>query len=426
MNHSHCLKPANCDSWTAIGWGLILTFHFGMALPRAAEEAPVPPAAPQARGGLRVFESVNSSSAQKGSNAMGSRPLAPTNLRLVQAVDKAPAVAMAATSPATNPQTSAAPFVIPVLVVSFFPTNGSNIDIGITGDVGDPVALIQEKTRRLTGEVVDALQDGSRYRAYVAASNPPALVYQVAGSMEYFTSLPTLKPEGTDVPMTDYQSIMEQIRIRDWVENKGVKEVWIWGYHGGKVGLWESNMSSRSGDVSNSDCSTNDLPVLQRTYTVYHYNYQRGASEAVEDHMHQIEALLNFVDGRHLTPPDRWSELLFWGKFVGSDKSHRIVRPGCGWAHCPPNALQDYDWANRVYVQTDMVDWNPDGSGRKSRINCVRWGCDSLRWFVYWMQHLPGPGNDLTFQGKRLNNWWVFVGDWDRAMEDRLKLVLDQ
>jgi len=138
-----------------------------------------------------------------------------------------------------------------------------------------------------------------------------------------------------------------------------------------------------------------------------------------------ILLLLNFVDGRNVTPPDQWSDLLFWGKFVGSDKSHHIVRPGCGWSHYPPNAIQDYDWANRVYVQTDMDDWKPDGSGRKSRINCERWGCDSLKWFVYWMQHLPGPGNDLESQGKRLNNWWTFIGAWDQAMERSLKLVGD-
>jgi hypothetical protein len=50
------------------------------------------------------------------------------------------------------------------------------------------------------------------------------------------------------------------------------------------------------------------------------YNYQRGASEAMEDHIHQIEAVLNYVDARERTPPEKWSEPLFWGKFVGSDR----------------------------------------------------------------------------------------------------------
>jgi hypothetical protein len=133
--------------------------------------------------------------------------------------------------------------------------------------------------------------------------------------------------------------------------------VWLWGYHGGVLDLWESNMSGPFGDISNSNRDPNDLPLLDKTYTVYHYNYQRGASEAVEDHMHQIEAVLNSVDGRDRTPPDQWDKLLFWGRFVGSDRTHKIVPPGCGWAHYPPNAEQDYDWANKRYVETDIEDW---------------------------------------------------------------------
>ena len=155
------------------------------------------------------------------------------------------------------------------------------------------------------------------------------------------------------------------------------------------------------GDISNSDRDPHDLPMFDRTYTVYHYNYQRGPSEAVEDHMHQIEAVL-----RHLDPD------LFWNKFVG--------RPGegrCGWAHYPPNGVRDYDWRNPAYVWTDIEDWRPDGGGQKIRINCDRWGGDSLRWFVYWMQNLPGAGNGLTYRGRPLTNWWRFIGDFDAALE---------
>ena len=198
--------------------------------------------------------------------------------------------------------------------------------------------------------------------------------------------------------MTDYNKIMQRVGIKKWVEEKGVKEVWIWGYHGGVVGLWESNMAGPFGDISNSNRDPKDLPVLSKTYTVYHYNYQRGASEAVEDHMHQIEAVLNYVDGRDRTPPEQWPSLLFWGKFVGSDRTHKIVRPGCGWAHYPPNAEQDYDWANKRFVETDIEDWKPDGSGKKQRMNCDRWGGDSLKWFVYWMQNIPGADNGLDLQ----------------------------
>jgi hypothetical protein len=318
-------------------------------------------------------------------------------------------------------------FVIPILVIHYFPTNGANLDLRVTGDVGGSLEAIREKTQRQTREAMAALEAGSCYRAFLIPStinhqpstNPtPTLRYQVAGSREFLEPLPTWAKPGHKTPMTDYRQILDRVNIKDWVEHQGVKEVWIWGYHGGKVDLWESNLSSPFGDVSNSDRDPQDLPVLDKTYTVYHYNYQRGTSEAIEDHIHQIEAVLNHFDGRDRTPPDKWPGLLFWGHFVGSDRTHKIVHPGCGWAHYPPNAEHDYDWANPRFVETDMDDWQPDGSGKKTRMNCDRWGGNSLRWFVYWMQHLPGPANGLTFEGKPLQNWWVFIADFDLAKTD--------
>jgi hypothetical protein len=316
------------------------------------------------------------------------------------------------------------PFTIPVLVLSYFPTNGSKLDLQVTGDCGQELAEIREKTRRQTQEIIQSLQEGSRYRAFADSNAAPTLRYKIAGTLEFLSPLPTRHKVGHRTPMTDYQKILSEVNTKDWVENKGVKEVWIWGYHGGKIDLWESNMASRFGDVSNSDQDQNDLPLLQTTYTVYHYNYGRGTSEAIEDHIHQIEAVLNAIDGRDKTPEDQWPDLLFWGRFVGSDRTHKIVRPGCGWAHYPPNGEKDYDWANKRLVETDMDDWQPDGTGRKSPMNCDRWGGKSLGWFVFWMQHLPGPGNQLTFKGKPLQNWWVFIGDYDYAKANDSSLTI--
>ena len=316
-------------------------------------------------------------------------------------------------------------FTVPVLLIHYFPTNGANIDIRQTGDWGASLDVTREKTRRQTLEVIEALQEGSRYRGYTNTNAQPCIHYSIVGSLEFLAPVPTYPKAGHREPMTDYRAILDLVRIRDWVQQKGVKEVWIWGYHGGKVDLWESNMASPFGDVSNSDRDPNDLPVLGSTYTVYHYNYQRGASEAVEDHIHQIEAVLNHVDGRDDTPAQQWPDLLFWGRFVGSDGTCKIVHPGCGWAHYPPNGEKDYDWANPRYIETDMDDWKPDGSGSRTRMNCQRWGGSSIRWFVYWMQHLPGPANGLAFQEIPLNNWWIFIGDYDAAKRVKMGLTRD-
>jgi hypothetical protein len=323
---------------------------------------------------------------------------------------------------AAEPYRPKLPMEIPVLVIKYFPVKGDRIDQAVTGNWSEALEATRKKTTMQTEQVTKALQEGSRYHGYKDKEAKPSLVYKVLETIEYLEPLPTVAKSGPGIPMPDYNKVMERIGIKRWVEEKGVKEVWLWGYHG-TVGLWESNMAGPFGDISNSNRDPGDLPMLGKTYTVYHYNYERGTSEAMENHMHQIEAVLNFVDGRDRTPPGQWPSLLFWGKFVGSDQSHKIVRPGCGWSHYPPSAQQDYDWGNKRFVETDIEDWKPDGTGKKQRMNCVRWGGDSLKWFVYWMQNIPGAGNGLSYQGKPLTNWWVFIGDFDAAMKRKTTLV---
>jgi hypothetical protein len=298
-------------------------------------------------------------------------------------------------------------YIIPTLVVSYFPVRGGRIDRAVTGDVGAPLDDVRRHMAKATEQVVAALERGSTYHGYKDPAAQPNLHYQIVEPLEFLEPLPNYHKRGHRAPMTDYNAIMERVDIRHWVEERGVKEVWLWGYHGGVLDLWESNMAGPYGDISNSDHDLYDLPVLSKTYTVYHYNYQRGPSEAVEDHLHQIEAVLGHVD-----------HSMFWKKFVGKPGEGR-----CGWSHYPPNAERDYDWANRTYVLTDIEDWTPEGSGQKQRLNCTRWNCDSLAWFIYWMQNLPGVGSGLTYRGRPLTNWWAFIGDFDGAMAARLGLV---
>lgn len=297
-------------------------------------------------------------------------------------------------------------FQVPVLVVSFLPETGGRISRRVTGDIDAPLETIREHTSAATEAIIRALELGSVYHGYRDPSARPSLRYQVAATIEFMEPVPTWEKPGHAVPMTNYRAIMDRLDICRWVMEEGIREVWIWGYHGGVVDLWESNMAGPFGDVSNSDRDPQDLPVFERTYTVYHYNYGRGASEAVENHMHQIEALFRDRD-----------EELFWKRFVGGVGEGR-----CGWSHFPPNGRRDYDWANHTPVETDIEDWRPEGGPRRL-LDCRRWNGDSLTWFIYWMQNLPGRDNSLDYHGRSLTNWWRFVGDWDEARRGDVGLV---
>jgi hypothetical protein len=319
-----------------------------------------------------------------------------------------------------------APFVVPVVVVKFFPVKDGKIDAELTGGYNQPLEDMRALTDKITETTIYAMEQGSRYHGYKDENAKPSLDYQVVAIYEFRE--PTPKTFKGEQPMPDYNAIMKKIDGQTWVEQKGVKEVWIFSYHSKVIGLWESDMAGPWGDISNSDRDPNDLPVYKNTYTVFTYNYGRGPSEAMEDHIHQIEAVLNYVDGRDRTNPDEWRRLLFWGKFVGSDKSCKMIPTEegfyrCGWAHYPPNGESDYDWRNTRTVTSDIEDWKPDGSGEKKPVSSDRWEGDSYKWFIYWMQNIPGKDNGLTFNGKRLINWWLIVGDFDYAMKNKKTLV---
>ena len=298
---------------------------------------------------------------------------------------------------------------IPVLEISYYPSvDGQQIDTSATGDVSGSVAQIRNHVAVTGATVRKALMAGSVYHGYRDQQAAPSLRYHTVEHLEFLEPLPTWNKPGHQVPMTDYNAIMDRVDIASWVA-RGVKQVWIWGYHGGVIDLWESNMAGPHGDISNSDRDPTDLPVLDRTYTVYHYNYGRGPSEAVEDHMHQIEALFRELDRE-----------LFWDRFVGPTPAP-AANARCGWAHYPPNGVRDYDWTNRAAATTDIEDWHPDG-GPQVTLDCRRWNNDSLTWFVYWMQNLPGADNGIEWNGSMLSNWWEFIYDLDAAIARGLTL----
>lgn len=117
--------------------------------------------------------------------------------------------------------------------------------------------------------------------------------------------------------------------------------------------------------------------------------------------------------------------LAFAGLFI-SDYSHKIVKPGCGWIHIPPNAQANYEYQNSNSILSDCENWRPDGSGAKDHVSCSNWGCGSdaqAQFILWWMQNLPGQNNGLLLNGQQVRNWWEFAIDFDAAVAKGKKLT---
>ena len=350
-----------------------------------------------------------------------------------------PAVSPAAAQTADPTQTS---YSFGVLVLKYFPltADGQNVDITVTGDVGDPVASLRAKTDSITTNLVTDLAKGTEYRGYANPAAVASYAYHVVDTKELDTAVPSTAnpyynpPSNPYAVRPDYPQIMNAANICDYVDNRGVGEVWMYAYQGpAQLQIDESKMSGPNGDVSN-EWTHDALPMCSKTYTLYTFNYGRGTAEAFHSHAHQYEFELRYVDNQQYSDGGH----LFNDLFEGDDypQTHGVTGR-CGSVHNPPNARDEYDWANTTPQASDCEHWNPDSIGATTQIDCTVWDpgnptCgyvsdtdnSQLNYIIWWEQNIPGRGNTVTYRGQPLRNWWDVHGEWDTLVSQRLGLTL--
>lgn len=316
----------------------------------------------------------------------------------------------------------------------YFHKNYDNTVNGLRSHIMDDARALAELSTRAT-----------KYHGYKDPNAVPAIQYSIREGMIYEekNSPPPGKLAWFNGPdrNPDYVKILNKYNICDAVDNKGIKEVWMWTQHAHGIVPDESNFSSKlSGDISNSARYADDLPLCNKSYTLYNFNFTRHIGEALHNRGHQLEHLFNEWPNRNNLSQSQWPSLLFWGRYVGSEYDHEIHRPGCGWIHEPPNVPVD---PNSAYIynstnvrQSDCEDWKPDGSGVKTNVSCSNWmlplygrsdcsGDAQTAFEVWWMQNLPGYGNPLyDTNGKKLRNWWDYMGNFDNLYKQGTFLYL--
>lgn len=310
-------------------------------------------------------------------------------------------------------------YLMPVVVIAYLPTNdGINLDQETTGD-GSALIDIGAKIDAMNGQIKYALEEGSRYHGYKDPNAKPALGYKIVACIVVYEKLPKSDfevPWNKGIYRPDYKQILTRFNAQDYVENQGVKEFWLWGYHHKDIEPVESDMASPiTGDISNSE-RTDDLPLYNKTYVLFNYNYSRTAAESEHVHGHHLEAVLTYINQKQDGNTDLWQK--------------QFCAPGrCGWTHMPPNTTKDYDYANPTPVESDIEDWTPDRTGQLKTVSEATWRNLPYKWphstpppnkteanfYIYWRQNIPGIDNNIQHGDRTLTNWWQFIGDWDNA-----------
>lgn len=316
-----------------------------------------------------------------------------------------------------------------VLVIKYFPltANGQNIDIAVTGDVGEPYSVIKQKTNTITQNLLTLIPKATKYLGYSNPNAPASINLNVVDTKEYTQAVPMVI-DGSRKP--HYYKIMNDHNICNYVDNQNVREVFLWAYQGPThpdtrnlpyLNISESKMSGPFGDISNSYREDN-MPKCQNTYRVYTFNYGRGTGEALHTWGHQIEAEVEAVNYY-------WLRTVFQGPNYPQTLN---VSGRCGSIHNPPNARFEYDYANPTAQNSDCLNWNPATIGTLSPISCAKWGCNYVadgndpqtNYIVWNLQNLPGAGNTKKFEALSFRNFWDIHGDFDNVRRSDLTVYM--
>ena len=356
---------------------------------------------------------------------------------------------------------------VPFLMINIFPTNDGIIHNDTIGpssywDIKNPpLETSKSKIKNILLTSKNAIELGTAFRDYGENKVKPyvsmlPLAYiniYVSNENEYKT-----KKTWNNKQTYDYIKMFSDLEIENYVNTKGLKEIWITDFpYGGYPSLtnsglyheqndtWlpESNMASPfTGDVSNSYQVPDDLPIYSNTYVVYGNSGHRGVDTNIHNRGHQIERQLRYVEKNKKSGQE-----LFWNKFVGVDESgNQAMNKRSGNTHFPPNAKSDYDYCNEDQIESDIFNWTPDG-GDKQQVKCGSWRNLSLnftynkysddgisninndpqtKWLITWFQSIPGENNNIPYlidgRNYKLTNWWDLFYNWDNAINQNKTL----
>jgi len=361
-----------------------------------------------------------------------------------------------------------AKIIIPIVIINIYHTNDGIIHNDTIGPsdyfeiINPTLVSLKARIKNTLFATKKAIELGTAYRDYgrnevsnyISIDTKAYINVYTNESNTYLTEL-----SYTGLKRTyNYHQLFDDLNMKKIITGESVKEVWITEFsYGGFPSLIEnnlydsnkdstipeSNMSSPyTGDISNSYRVQNDLPVYENTYVVYGNSGHRNLDTNIHNRGHQIETQLSFIEKNKVN-----GEELFWNKFVGVDFNEYgtdfyLATPNgrSGNTHHPPNADFDYNYCNSNNVQSDILNWTPQG-GDKSPVNCETWTSikyniptvqyyninnDEVQWLITWFQSIPGFENNIDYlrngNNYKLSNWWDLFYNWDNSIIDNKTL----
>ncbi|MDW7682272.1 MAG: hypothetical protein SCK70_17040, partial [bacterium] len=232
------------------------------------------------------------------------------------------------------------PLQVPVLVLAYYPPDSSNpayLDPVETEWINFLITDMQNATQGMIDAGQALINGATRYHGYKDPAALQYLEYYTYEKIDYFYPMPRGYYLGGIQYRPHYNQILSNINICDYVDNHGVKEVWIYGYHTAVIGPDESKMSSKYGDVSNAFPKDEDIPEEYRlprcvnSYVMFNFTYQPGGAQDIgnniHNRMHQLENVIFFAENLGYPPNDNnVIGSLFWDDF--SVYGNRELLPG--------------------------------------------------------------------------------------------------
>jgi hypothetical protein len=196
------------------------------------------------------------------------------------------------------------------------------------------------------------------------------------------------------------------------IEQNNIDQVWFYKDVGFDNGGFDKEyfVSWPSPQGEGDDALPQLCPGSQRVISVISSDVNFGPSLASYGHF--VENILSTTQGAEL----------FWQRFSGhiySGVGLSQLLPLyelCGNDHFPPTSPSEDNPYEYTYPGTPATnnlcnDWHPDLSGTRSTVTCADWSCDRRKYFVWWLQRMPGANNSLRFNELNLPAWHAFFAD---------------